>query len=562
MARLVTEKRAVGAIIIAAYFVTLAASLSGIGLTDDVDFYMTASLKYAEWCGKVLSDATHLKAAAFNQHTVDDYWGYNHEHPPLAKLAMGAAHAVFTNFLKVTRTTIDGIRMGTVLLSTLLALLLFSIAWDSVGRAAAVFAPLALLTMPRFFFHSHVETLDVPVAVTYFAAFYCFWKGRGSWRWAIAAGVAFGVALGTKLNAPFLLATLLIWWGVKNADDFAWVPGRGLAIPRIPLWIPSMLILGVLVFFIMWPWMWFDTMRRMNNYLGYHLKHYGILFSYFGQIYNEKPFAPWHAPWVMAGITTPPLTVSAGLLGTGLSLWFVFRPVPGPAISLGPSLSEERRDFHTLVLLCALVTIATVSFMPVPKYGGVKLFLPFFPFFALLGGVTAQWIADRIASRITDMTSLTANLKRRAIEITVALAIVAPAAVSVARVHPYELSYYNVFIGGLPGAAKAGMERQYYDVFYRDLVAWMNINLPKDAAVHFLPNNKEYVRSAPWYRRDGLLREDIVITGEMNKAQYLVLTHEERWPEWPELRRRYAALTSLHEISVEGVPLLNVYKLK
>jgi hypothetical protein len=310
-----------------------------------------------------------------------------------------------------------------------------------------------------------------------------------------------------------------------------------------------MIILGCITFYVLWPWMWFDTYSRLNAYFAFHLKHYGILFSYFGKIYEENPFAPWHAPWVMAGITTPIATLAAALAGAALAV--------AKAVRIPPPDSDERRrrDFLVLVALAALVTIGTVSFMNVPKYGGVKLFLPFFPFLALLGGAAVQWVADRLSSVI---------LRRRlqlAIELVLAAALVAPSAVSLSRIHPYHLSYYNALIGGLPGAAKAGMERQYYDVFYKPLLRWMNRRLPPDAKVTFLPNNKEYVRSAPWYRRDGLLSDDISITG-FNEAEYLVLTHEERWPEWPELRRRYSVLPAVHEISVEGVPLLTVYRLK
>jgi hypothetical protein len=559
--RLFSEKLVVGTVIGAAYFAVLVGSLGQIGLTDDVEFYSRAALKYQDWWGRVLADAVHLKFEGFSRQAIDNAWTHNHEHPPFAKLAMAGAHAVFYRALRLFGN-VDGLRMGTILLSTILALFLFSLAWDQVGRAAALFAPLALLTMPRFFFHSHAETLDVPVAATFFVAFFCFWRARESWRWAIAAGVAFGAALSTKLNAPFLLAVLLIWWGVKNADDFTWAPGHGLVFPRVPLWIPSMIVLGGAVFFLMWPWIWFETHQRLNNYIGFHLKHYGILFSYFGTIYDEKPFAPWHAPWVMAGITTPPLSVLAGVFGTGVALFTVFSGRRAAVVSAGPSPAEERRDFHVLILLCALMTIGTVSFLPVPKYGGVKLFLPFFPFFALLGGVGVQWVADRICGLLPDLTSLTGQIRRRAIEALVAGLLIVPAAVATARVHPYHLSYYNAFIGGLPGAAKAGMERQYYDVFYKALVAWMNVNLPRDAQVHFLPNNKEYVRSAPWYRMDGVLRKDIRIATDLEKAGYLVLTHEERWREWPELQKKYGSLPSLYEIAVEGVPLLNVYKIK
>jgi 4-amino-4-deoxy-L-arabinose transferase-like glycosyltransferase len=548
MKKLLTPKMILGTLVVTVYLAVMVSSMKGIGLTDDVDFYSSAALSYSEWWGKVFSGLSHFRFDAFQRGTVDQYWSVNHEHPPFAKLAMGLSHAVFTNLLHLTNT-IDGLRMGTILLSTLLALLLFSAAWDEIGRAAAVFAPLSLLTMPRFFFHSHVETLDVPVATTFFLAFYAFWKSLNSWRWGIFAGFAFGLALSTKLNAPFLLVLLVLWWGTKNADRFDWVRGRGFSVPPIPLWLPSMAVLGCITFYLLWPWVWFDTTARLNNYFGFHLKHYGILFSYFGRIYNENPFAPWHAPWVMAGITTPVVTLAAALLGTGMVIRNAFRRRPDdPAFN-------RRRDFGNLVALAALVTIGTVAFLGTPKYGGVKLFLPFFPFLALLGGMGVQFAAEKVLGFIKK-----ASLKPVA-EIGLAAVLIIPGGIGLAKVHPYELSYYNVLIGGLPGAANTGMERQYYDVFYRPLVDWMNLNLPAGAAVTFLPNNKEYVRSAPWYRRDGILRADLRIT-QFNDAQFLVLTHEERWPEWPELKRRYSILPVVHEISVEGVPLLTVFRLR
>jgi len=281
--------------------------------------------------------------------------------------------------------------------------------------------------------------------------------------------------------------------------------------------------------------------------MAFHLKHYGILFSYFGTIY-DVPFAPWHAPWVMMLITTPVITVVAGVLGTGLVVKNVLtKPVDERHI--------DKRDFGNLIALCALCSIGTVSFFNVPKYGGVKLFLPFFPFFVLLGGMCVQWISDRL------FDYLKLDRWKNPGGILFGIILLVPQAVSLASIHPYHLSYYNIFIGGLSGAAEAGMERQYYDIFYKSIVKWMNENLPKNAVVTFQPNNKEYVRSSRWYKDDGELRRDISIE-DFNKAGYLVLTHEERWPQYPELKKRYAYLPVLFEIKIEDTPLLTVYRLK
>ena len=582
MQRFKSKKFILGFLLTAFYLCVMVVSLPGIGLTDDVDFYARASLRYSEWFGRAANDLAHFKTDAFRSNVSDQYWGDNREHPPFAKLVMGFTHSIFHNLLGVAGT-IDGLRLGTILLSTLLALMLFLLAYEEIGVAASVFAPLALLTMPRFFFHSHAETLDVPVAATFFLSFFAFWKAQRSWRWALFAGVAFGFALSTKLNAPFLLVMLVLWWLVKNASEFGWEKTKGLVIPAIPLWLPSMVFIGFFVFFVMWPWLWFDTFQRLGGYMGFHLKHYGILFSYFGKIY-DTPFAPWHAPWVMAGITTPPLTLVLALFGIVLSLLAIVgarhalpfevrrtqeggRPGEGQPQGVAPTSFisghenasiDRARDFKTLLLLGCLFTIGPVSFLGTPKYGGVKLFLPFFPFLILLGGISVQWLAD---CSVRALKAAQKPVLTNVLAIGIPVLLVLPAGVSLARVHPYHLSYYNAVIGGLEGAANAGMERQYYDIFYRGLVDWMNKDLPEYAAVTFLPNNKEYVRSGPWYKRDGILRNDIRLV-DLSQAQYLVLTHEERWPEWPSLKNQYSKYPVIHEIKVEGVPLLTVYKLK
>ncbi|MCX7944972.1 MAG: glycosyltransferase family 39 protein [Deltaproteobacteria bacterium] len=534
------------------YFITLVSTVSEIGLTDDVDFYMRAAIKYTEWITETFSKALKGDFTGFVQSEIDKYWSYNREHPPFAKLVMGVSHLIFTKWLNITNNII-GIRLGIMILVSILGFVLCYTVYKYVGFLAAISSSLLLLFMPSFFFHSHVETLDAAVASTYFFSFSAYLASRRSIKWSILVGIIFGLALSTKHNAPFFYAAILSYWGIKNIDEFKYIKGHGLKLPKLELSLITMPIIGLLIFYLMWPWIWDDTLKRLNEYMAFHIKHYGIYFYYFGTIY-EKPFAPWHSPFVMTFITTPPVTIILGVFGTAIIISTLLKTYKNKA-----DIDTEQQIFYELVLVNALVTIGIVALPNVPKYGGVKLFLPFFPFLAILAGIGVQSMFELLKKKITQIT------QKNTIELTSSLAIllipIIPAAYSTIKFTPYNLSYYNIFIGGPKGALKAGMERQYYDIFYIDLVRWFNKNLPPNAKVTFLPNNKEYVRSAPYYKNDKILREDIRIV-DLNNAEYLVLTHEERWREYPELYKKYKDYPNLYEISIEGVPLLNVYKLK
>lgn len=62
-------------------------------------------------------------------------------------------------------------------------------------------------------------------------------------------------------------------------------------------------------------------------------------------------------------------------------------------------------------------------------------------------------------------------------------------------------------------------------------------------------------------RREGWLRKDLEVV-DLERADVLVLTHERRWPEYPELAARYAGYPVLWSLQREGVPLLTVYDLR
>lgn len=189
------------ALIVLFYLVVQLAGLKTAGLTDDDDFYVPAGISYARWLGRALT----FDGNVWSKADRDAAFQINNEHPPVAKYVFGICHALFGKWLGPT----DGARVGTVLFSTMIAAFLLALAISHLGQrrglAVGGLAVVFLLAMPRFYFHSHAATLDVPVAAMYLASVAFVLWGERSTRAAILAGVVFGLASATKLNAPFLV---------------------------------------------------------------------------------------------------------------------------------------------------------------------------------------------------------------------------------------------------------------------------------------------------------------------------------------------------------------------
>ncbi|MCB9651485.1 MAG: glycosyltransferase family 39 protein [Deltaproteobacteria bacterium] len=535
--------------LVALYLVLQLAGLKQVGLTDDDDFYIPAGIEYAKWLGRVVR----FDRGAFTQQAIEAAFSPNHEHPPLAKYVFGVCHFAFGAWLGPT----DSARVGTVLFSTLTAALLMVLALFHLGPRRGLFAGvvgvLLLLALPRFYFHSHAATLDVPVAAMYLLAATCaLLAERRGWA-AWVAGVTFGLASATKLNGPFLIAPYLVFALVVRRGTGG-PRARGLvSLPRLPFALFPMAVVGPLVFLALWPWMWFDLFPRVGQYVGFHLHHYGIYFLYFGTIYDKDPFAPWHAPFTMAAITVPVATSLLAAFGLWLGRTAIWSRIARPT-AYGEGYRREG-DLLLYSVLNAAVAILVVALSGGPKYGGAKLFMPFFPFWCLLAGYgalrlyeAAQEALPRPWARVVPITAT-------------ALAVVASAGLQL-RFGGYALSEYNALAGGLRGATATGFERQYYDIAFRDLVAWLNEHAPKNARVHFLPNNWEYVRTYKWYRQGGELRDDIQVTQAPGQAQLIIVTHERRFARYGNDLLQHRKYEVLEEKVVDSVPIWSVLKVR
>ncbi|MBN1518279.1 glycosyltransferase family 39 protein [Candidatus Sumerlaeota bacterium] len=360
-------------------------------------------------------------------------------------------------------------RLPSAVMFALTLYLIVLLAEAYFSRSAAVFAALLYLTLPRVLGHAHFAVTDTATAFIMLLCVYCFLRGLASWRWAVAFGVALGLALLTRIHAVLLPAALLPW---------ALIFRRKQSVNNLY----AMLLLAPAVWIALWPWLWFDTPEIIMDYVRYFLQHSPTRTFYLGQVWGQQfPQAPWHYAPVMIAATTPLLTLT--LLAFGL---------------LRGVLRSWREPHSALFLLMIAVNLAMFMRPSAAKYDGVRLFLPAYPWMALLGGAFCAWLLRQVS--LMPLSEGSRWSKRDLATCLFGALIIISGACSIALAWPRFLSYYNVIVAAqdseqrlpyhtLDGFSsirtmpfnRTGFETTYWcDAVDEEVERWLREELPPD----------------------------------------------------------------------------------
>lgn len=512
-----------------------------IGLGYDEPVYMSRAQEARQW----LDLLTVAPGAALSDAGIRRYWDARTEQQPgFLKLWGALTTPPVAGLLPI----LAALRFGTPLLVAALCASMYVFVAHLWGRLEAVAAVGALLTLPRTFTHAHLFALDAPVmALTFLALHGLFLCARDrSWWWAAAGAGAWGLALSTKINAVFVPIIVVPWMALCARDAL----------------VPALVCgatLGPLCFLGSWPWLWHETFTRLWAYFAFHARHWQIAVTYFGQ--RLAP-APRHYPLVMTVITTPAVTLAAVVLGA-------VRVMRERVVTVGaPSWRERWRDpawrrraAAALLGWALLVNLAFNSLPGTPKYNGVRLFQPIFPWLAILAGVGIGWVARAVAVWVSARAEEAARrLPRIAACTVVAVVLVAPLRATVES-FPFGLSYYSELIGGLPGAVRLGMEPTYWGDTYLAAAAWLSRHAPAGATAWIDPVGVESMMAM--YRNLGILRADIrTSAGPMIPAEVDFAVFQNKPTEFSALARRLlTTCRPVATIELQGVPLLFIFDL-
>lgn len=425
----------------------------------------------------------------FEPANVDRVFRDNAEHPPLGRWLLGIASLVGEPFEPLwngydpTGIHVASGRLAPALAFAALVGLIAAEAARRWGNPSGVAAGWALLVMPRVFSHGHLAALDTFLGLFWTLALLAGARAVEARRLApamIGAGALWALALLTKIHA-WLLAPLLLAWALARLS-----PGR--AVRAMAIWAAT----GVALFVAGWPWLWYDTLSRWSAYWGTGLARSTIRVEYFGRIWNDRD-VPWHYPWFYFAVTVPIVLQAAGALGV-VRAW-----------------KARREDRFPFLLIASIFLFLILFSTRVPVYDGERLFLHVFPAWAMLIGYGCgrAWEAagDLRIGRFVLAGALLGQ------------------AYGVGMMHPFGLSYYNLLVGGLPGAEKLGLELTYWgDAVDRVLLDELARRADKGSVAALAPTL--YPGQGVLTTTAALLRRDIVLQDESAapRADWIVVS--------------------------------------
>ena len=324
--------------------------LGDFGQTWDEDCYWSAGRNYL----------VNLARLDFRP----DSWGWNHEHPPVAKYLVGLAALWHDGY--------GPARAVEALLGAATCLVVFLIGRDLFSRRVGVGAALLYAFLPPAVAHSQITGLETPSTLFATLAFWAFVRGH-----FLRAGVAGGLAAASRFIAGLVLVAMAAAALVdRPRDGRAW-----LRLALSPL-------VGVLTLVAVWPRLWIE-----GPLAG--------LRSSFGTLNVQ------HAPeWFFGEIILTPVPKTYFLA--------YFAACVTPAVLLGLSLCWLRRDRATVVCAAFFLTPFLLAFSPVVQ-NGVRYILPALPPAALLAASGIDAAARRFRWRRAPTVALAAAAASSAI---------------------------------------------------------------------------------------------------------------------------------------------------
>ncbi|APW59428.1 glycosyltransferase family 39 protein [Paludisphaera borealis] len=472
-------------------------------------------------------DQVDTRAKLLDSRVVEWFWPFAreepHGHPPFYAIVGMAGDVLAPSWELLPRA-----RLGPMIAFSLTAGALFAFMTRRRGLWAGAATAGAWIFQPRLFAHGHYALYDALLTCLWVGSILAFTKAvepgdppttGPRWRWVVAFGLLGAAAAGTKLTGWFLCLPFLAWTAVSRNRR------AGLALA-----VGGLVALVALVALIP-PW-WSNPIAGVDRFLRSNLSRgqtTEIPTAFLGQVYlTPQGSLPWYNTLVWTAFVTPVGFLALALAGT---VWAV--------------RSARSRPLWLLVVIHWAFLLALRALPHTPGHDAERQFLPAFGCLALVAGLGGAWAVEALGRWGKALV----------------IAALTEGAVSLAIMMPVPLSYYSPLVGGLPGAARLGMEPTYYwDALFEDALNRLN-TVVRPGETLLLP---AYTSSFRYLRQSGKLRPDFLWPEAMRYASHV--------PEWYIIQNRVGFLTDLEReviaraksenvlASKWGVPLILIFR--
>ncbi len=169
----------------------------------------------------------------------------------------------------------------------------------------SLFAALVAFLYPTTFGYGFSNIKDTAQAAMFIASLYYLVRGRytRSIKDLVIGGILWGVGLATKFNVIYVPLIWGIWLLMEK--KFSAIRFMG------------MIALGLAIWFFVWPYLWFDPIRRGIEVVGYFTS-VGERYAFFwnGELFRAGiGRSLWWYPWAYLFVSTPILLVVLGVIG-------------------------------------------------------------------------------------------------------------------------------------------------------------------------------------------------------------------------------------------------------
>ena len=457
---------------------------------------------------------------------------YEYGHPHISDTLSSVFNFVLFQKLGLLND-VDSYRVYSVLLSSLLVGLVFWWTASLYGKFAGLVAGLSLALYPLFWSESHFNNeKDIPETVFWTFMLFSFWRGitAKSWKWILASGVFFGLALGTKFNVLFSIFVIVPWLisylSSKRSEVFSF---------KVLLAIIASPLLGLAIVTLTWPDFFSDPVRKIERMVDFY-KTIGTTVTISQGFIGPFGINTYALQWIL--YTTPLMILFLAILGISTILKGKFK-------------GKDKQSL--LFLLMFLVPIVRVTWPGTNIYGGVRQIMEFIPAMAILAGIGGSWL-------VTSIVKVTGNKSKDIIAAILLLVTCYLLLIPIIQTHPNENVYFNPLIGGLKGAK----ERNFpgwgvsFGAPYREAIEWINRNAEPGSK---LTTGHEILSNIPGI----FIRPDIEYksnrSGYLRQGEYVISLRF----QGSEKRSYFdmyldRMIEPLYQISVDSVPILKIWK--
>ncbi|HSJ86380.1 MAG TPA: hypothetical protein VK909_04155 [Anaerolineales bacterium] len=272
-------------------------------------------------------------------------------------------------------------------------------------------------------------------------------------------------------------------------------------------------MIAILTMFLTWPYLWenpvarfFDVFRFMSD----NPTNLSVLFG--GQVYRASDLPRRYLPFMLATTLTEPVWILflIGVIAGYAQLIKQNASKAGTAFDW--KLIDKNMISLTLVLLWFLIPVAYVLLRKPAMYDGIRHFLFILPPIFIFIGFT--------------FASILEYNTRYWLRAAIIFLFLWPGVQQIVRLHPYEYTYYNLFIGGTDNAFR-NYETDYWLTCYKDAVRRLNLTYdPARLYVH-----REAYIAAYYANKNITVKELRGAASEVQRGDYVLVntrTNEDR----------------------------------